>query len=57
MGREARTVMNFESTDVIHNSLDQAAPEEREIDESGAAQKIDISNVLVSDQLLIDFGV
>jgi hypothetical protein len=46
--------MNFELSNEI-SLLDQPAPEEKE-DKSTVAEKIDIANVLVSDQLLIDFG-
>lgn len=46
--------MNFELSNEI-SSLDQPASAEKE-DESTVPENIDISNVLVSDQLLIDFG-
>jgi len=47
--------MNFEFSNEILGSLDQSASAEKE-DEGTVAEKIDIFNVLVSDQLLIDFG-
>jgi hypothetical protein len=46
--------MNFELSNEI-SLLDEPALPEQE-DKSTVAEKIDISNVLVFDQLLIDFG-